>query len=138
MTMINTNVGIYFAQMAAAKGAITLEGKGMKHSSGKSMRKVWALNLGLKPTTKGEEVIAELQRRMDAIVALKTDPSHKNIAILNGFAEANGDDGTFKYACMVNGALQISDDTYFSEKEMWQACCIEQELLAPESGGQNG
>jgi hypothetical protein len=62
-----TGDGIKFAQLAAAKGAIKLERLGLKHSSGRSMRRAWALHLGLKHNTPHGAVIEELERRMRAI-----------------------------------------------------------------------
>ena len=44
-------------RLTAARGAIRLEKLGMRHSSGKSMRKAWAVHLGLKPTATAEQVI---------------------------------------------------------------------------------
>ncbi len=134
-----------YYMMASAKGAIKLEAKGLGHSSGRSARKHWAKNLGLKPMTPADQVIAELQRRMDACIAYQTAPTHENVALMAGFALAKGSDGTFKYACMVNGSMQVSEDTYFTEAEMWADCCEQQNLiesssinLTPESGENNG
>lgn len=51
-------------QLIAVKSAIKLEMLGMTHSGG-SVRKRWAIHLGLKPTTKGDAVIAVIQAKID-------------------------------------------------------------------------
>lgn len=66
--IINTPDGITFYRLAAQKGAIRLEKIGLRHSRG-SVRKVAALEYGLKPNAKHDEVIAEIQKRMDALMA---------------------------------------------------------------------
>lgn len=53
--------------LAAAKGAIKMESRGLKHSSGKSVRKHYALLLGIKPGTKAEIVMDEIQKRLDVL-----------------------------------------------------------------------
>ena len=53
-------------QLIAVKSAIKLEALGMKHSSGRSVRKMWAVHLGLKPSAKADEVIAAIQSKIDA------------------------------------------------------------------------
>lgn len=52
-------------QLIAVRGALRLEARGMK-SRGGSIRKGWAVRLGLKPTAKHDEVIAEINRRLEA------------------------------------------------------------------------
>ena len=52
-------------QLIAVKSAIKLESLGMRHSSGKSVRKMWAVQMGLKPTAKAEVVIAAIQAKID-------------------------------------------------------------------------
>jgi hypothetical protein len=51
-------------QLIAAKHAIKLEKLGMKHSSGKSVRKHYALLLGLKPNAKHNDVILAIEARI--------------------------------------------------------------------------
>lgn len=53
-------------QLIAAKGAVKLEALGMKHSSGRSARKCWALQLGLKANATHNAVIAALQQAIDS------------------------------------------------------------------------
>lgn len=52
-------------QLCAVRGALKLEAQGMK-SRGGSIRKGWAVRLGLKPGAKHTEVIAEINRRLEA------------------------------------------------------------------------
>lgn len=67
MTML-TGKGVEYGQLAALKGAVKLEKLGMKHSSGKSMRKAACTLLGLKPRTSYDDVISAIQKRMDEIL----------------------------------------------------------------------
>ena len=60
-----TGDDIAIFQLLAVKGALRLESLGMK-SRGGSIRKGWALHLGLKPSAKHAEVIAEIERRVQA------------------------------------------------------------------------
>lgn len=64
-TIICTGDGIAIFQLLAVRGALRLEKLGMK-SSGGSIRKGWALRLGLKANAKHDEVIAEIERRLPA------------------------------------------------------------------------
>jgi hypothetical protein len=59
---------IRYFQLAAAKGAIKLEAIGMRHSSGRSIRKMYAIELGLKPRAPAAEVISAIQTEMDNIL----------------------------------------------------------------------
>ena len=52
-------------QLVAVRGALKLEKLGMK-SRGGSIRKGWAVRLGLKASAKHDEVIAEITRRLEA------------------------------------------------------------------------
>lgn len=67
--VINTPEGIRLYQLAAARGAIRLEKVGLKHSSGRSVRKHWALHLGLKANAKADVVLAKIQDEIDKIQA---------------------------------------------------------------------
>jgi hypothetical protein len=66
--VLNTPNGITFARLAALKGAVRLESVGLKHSSGKSMRKLAAVEMGLKPSAKHIEVIAALAAKMEELL----------------------------------------------------------------------
>ena len=61
--------GVTVFQLLAVKGAIKLEKLGMKHSSGKSIRKMWALQLGLKANAKHDEVIAAIEKKLEEVRA---------------------------------------------------------------------
>lgn len=65
MTTFETLTGPSWAMARAAIGAIKLEKRGLKHSRG-SVRKHWAIKLGLKQTAKHDAVIAAI----DAIAPL--------------------------------------------------------------------
>lgn len=65
MTIIDTPEGIARVQLVAVRGALKLEKLGMK-SRGGSIRKGWAVRLGLKASAKHDEVIAEITRRLEA------------------------------------------------------------------------
>lgn len=64
-----TGKGIELYQLAVARSAIKLEKVGLKHSSGRSARKMWAVELGLKPTAKADEVLAALDERIAKLKA---------------------------------------------------------------------
>lgn len=66
-TSVTTPEGIEYVRLAALKGRITLESKGLKFSGGSTRAKI-AKELGLKPRDKHELFIAELRRRMDNLV----------------------------------------------------------------------
>lgn len=70
--VIDTPEGIAYAQLAALKQAVRLESMGMKHSSGKSMRKVAAIKMGMRATAKADDVIGALNREMERLVAEST------------------------------------------------------------------
>lgn len=55
-------------QMHAVRSALRLEKLGMK-SRGGSIRKGWAIKLGLKPNAKIDEVIAAIDKRLEEIKA---------------------------------------------------------------------
>lgn len=67
--MVFTGEGVTLYQLSAARSAIKLEKIGMKHSSGRSVRKHWALQLGLKANAKADEVIETLTKKIDGIKA---------------------------------------------------------------------
>lgn len=73
MTVINTPEGIEHAGYAILKQQLKMEKIGLSHSAmrGKKLRPMWAAKLGLKPRDSYEMFIAEVQKRMDAIVAAK-------------------------------------------------------------------
>lgn len=64
MTIINTPEGIQFARLAALKGAVRLESIGLRHSKIRSVRKLAALELGLKASAKCPEVLAAIEAKM--------------------------------------------------------------------------
>jgi hypothetical protein len=55
-----TGVAITRFQLCAVKGALKLEALGMK-SRGGSIRKGWAVRLGLKPSTKHADLIKHIE-----------------------------------------------------------------------------
>lgn len=69
--------GPQWAQARAAIGAIKLEKLGMKHSRG-SVRKHWAVKLGLKPTAKADAVIAAI----NAIAPVPPTPEQRDAAVV--------------------------------------------------------
>ncbi|MNB75757.1 hypothetical protein D3C75_224130 [compost metagenome] len=73
MTVINTPEGIEYAGYATLKMQLKMEKVGMTHSAmrGKKLRPMWAAKLGLKPRDSYDMFIAEVQKRMDAIMAAK-------------------------------------------------------------------
>ncbi len=60
-----TGEDIVIFQLLAVRCALKLEKAGLK-SRGGSIRNGWALRLGLKPSAKHAEVIAEIERRVQA------------------------------------------------------------------------
>jgi hypothetical protein len=56
-------------QLLQWKAAIKLEKLGMKHSSGRSVRKHAAIALGMPPFCKCDEVLAKIQERINEIQA---------------------------------------------------------------------
>ena len=80
MSTANTPRHLEYWQLASVKGALKLESKGLKHSSGKSLRPAWAKHLGLKPRDSYEKYIETIQARMEVLLkeeqaeaAAKTD-----------------------------------------------------------------
>ena len=57
----DTPHAISYFQLATVKGALKLESKGMRHSRLGTIRKGWAIRLGLKPSTKYPELIAHIE-----------------------------------------------------------------------------
>lgn len=66
MTTMTTPEQISRFQLLQLRGCLKMEAKGMRHSKLGKLRKPVALMLGMKPNTKIEEVIAEIQKRLDA------------------------------------------------------------------------
>lgn len=62
-----TGKGIKFAQLAAAKAAIKLEKLGLRHSRIGSVRRLWAIHMGLRPTARHDQVIEQIEREMREI-----------------------------------------------------------------------
>lgn len=56
-------------QMHAVRSALRLEKLGMRHSKVGSIRKGWAIKLGLKPNAKIDEVIEAVDKRIEEIKA---------------------------------------------------------------------
>ena len=69
--MITGQDGIEYAQLAALKGAVKLEKIGMRHSSGRSMRRRAAIMMKLSPSAKHETVINALERRRNELLTKK-------------------------------------------------------------------
>jgi hypothetical protein len=69
MTVINTPAGMRLFRLAQLRGAVRLEKVGLKHSSGRSVRKMAALELGMKQNAKADAVLAKLQDEIDKIQA---------------------------------------------------------------------
>lgn len=67
--VVNTPDGIRFAQLLSVRGMIRLEKLGMKHSCGRSVRKIWALHYGLKQNAKADLVLAKIQNDLDKLMA---------------------------------------------------------------------
>lgn len=63
-TPVMSNIPVF--QLLQWKYAIRLQMAGMKHSSGRSVRRHAAIKLGLKPNSKGDVVIAKIQEKIDA------------------------------------------------------------------------
>lgn len=70
--IIITGEDIGTAQLMSLKGAVHLEASGMRHSSGKSMRKAVCRKLGLRLSTSHDDVIGALNREIDK--RLKREP----------------------------------------------------------------
>lgn len=56
-------------RLATVKSALKLESKGIRVNRGPKLRKPWALQLGLKANATYDEVIAEIQKRLDEVVS---------------------------------------------------------------------
>jgi hypothetical protein len=72
-------VGTKIFQLLAVKGALRLESLGMKHSKIRSLRKVWALEMGLKANAKYPEILAKIEEKL---TELKNDPRGTGIEAL--------------------------------------------------------
>lgn len=64
-TVIEGTAQVEIARLMTLKYAVRLEATGMRHSSGKSMRKVACQALGLKLSTSYDNVIGALVREID-------------------------------------------------------------------------
>lgn len=63
--VIEGEAQIAIARLMALKQAVRLEATGMRHSSGKSMRRVACLELGVRANTKHDDVIGALSKEID-------------------------------------------------------------------------
>lgn len=64
-TVIEGSAQISVARLMTLKQAVRLESTGMRHSSGKSMRKVACTELGLARSTSYDDVIGALAKEID-------------------------------------------------------------------------
>lgn len=64
-TVIEGADQISLALLMILKQAVRLEATGMRHSCGKSMRKIAALELGMRPNAKFDDVIGALAKEID-------------------------------------------------------------------------
>jgi hypothetical protein len=73
MTTINTPEGMQYYRLAQLKGAVKLESVGLRHSKarGRSVRKMAALEIGLKASAKYPEIIAALEAKMAEMLAVR-------------------------------------------------------------------
>ncbi len=69
--VLDTPEAIDFFQLCQLRGCLKMEARGMRHSRMGKIRKPVAVMLGMKPNTKIEDVIAELQKRIEAAQAAK-------------------------------------------------------------------
>lgn len=67
--IVDTPEGIAYARLAAMKGAVNLESKGMKMSRGRNITAMARKELGLKARTPHAEVIKVIQQKMDDMLA---------------------------------------------------------------------
>lgn len=65
MVVITSPTLIRAFQLKVVISAIKLEQKGMRHSSGRSVKAMWARKFGLSSHTKAEEVIQRLQEQIN-------------------------------------------------------------------------
>lgn len=63
--VIDDPEGIALARLITLKQAVRLEATGMRHSSGKSMRKVACTELGLARSTSYDDVVGALAKEID-------------------------------------------------------------------------
>jgi len=71
--ILDTTDGINFFRLCQLRGALKMEARGMMHSRMGKIRKPVALSLGMKANTKIEEVIAEVQKRIDNAIKEKEE-----------------------------------------------------------------
>lgn len=70
-TVIDTKDGMHYAALAAEKGRVTLESKGLKGRGG-SARIRMARYFKMSTRSSHDAVIARIQQEMDAIIAAKS------------------------------------------------------------------
>ncbi len=58
------SVPVSYFQLAAQKGAVRLESRGMKHSSGRSVTAMMRKHYGLKRNTSHQDVIKRIEEEM--------------------------------------------------------------------------
>lgn len=63
--VIEGEAQIAIARLMTLKQAVRLEATGLRHSSGKSMRRVACVELGLRPNTNYDDVIGSLAKEID-------------------------------------------------------------------------
>lgn len=63
--VIDDPAGITLARLMTLKQAVRLEATGMRHSSGRSMRKVACTELGLPRNTSYDDVVGALAKEID-------------------------------------------------------------------------
>jgi hypothetical protein len=64
---ILTGAGVTLGHWAALRGAVKLETKGLKHSSGRSMRSLAKRQLGLPARTSDEALLAALEAKIKEV-----------------------------------------------------------------------
>jgi hypothetical protein len=80
-TVIEGADQVAIARLITLKAAVRLEATGMKHSSGKSMRKVACRELGLRASTKHDDVIGALSKEIDKRVRATQKPKCPNCGL---------------------------------------------------------
>lgn len=106
--IIDNPEGIAYARLASCKGAVKLEKVGLK-SRGGSVRKMIAVEMGMKATATHDDVIAEIQRRMDLFLlnkqnALDLDITPEQLTALKDWIATKGADWKAKlYESWITG-----------------------------------
>lgn len=70
-TVIEGEAEIAITRLMVLKQAVRLEAVGMKHSSGRSMRRVACQELGLRANTSSDNVIGALTKEIDKRIKAK-------------------------------------------------------------------